>query len=117
LSEHAFFEYRTLLTSTPHVEVKGEPVHCFVKKEIAAQNGRLRRGAELEQEVGDLTYFLLIPDLTAESAILASAKRMNRDYINWVRPPISIASETLKFTFMPPNGHRIPTREELRAIC
>jgi len=62
MSEHAFFEYRALLTSTPHVEEKGgEPIHCIIKMEIAAQNGRLRRGAELDQEVGDLILFLLNP--------------------------------------------------------
>jgi hypothetical protein len=62
MNEHAFFEYRALLTSTPHVEEKGgEPVHCLVKMEIAAQNGRLRRSVELEQEVGDLILFLINP--------------------------------------------------------
>jgi hypothetical protein len=61
MSEHAFFEYRALLTSTPHVEEKGEPVHCIVKMEIAAQDGRRRRGAELEQEAGDLILFLINP--------------------------------------------------------
>jgi hypothetical protein len=115
MSKHAFFEYRALLTSTPHVEEKGKLVHCLIKMEIAARNGRLRRGAELEQEVGDLILFLINPGPhTAESAILASAKRMNRDYMYWVPPPISIVSETLRFTFMPSNGHRSPTREELR---
>ena len=61
MSEHAFFEYRALLMSTPHVEEKGEPVHCLIKMEIAAQDGRLRRGAELEQEAGDLILFLINP--------------------------------------------------------
>jgi hypothetical protein len=62
MNEHAFFEYRALLTSTPHVEEKGgEPVHCLVKMEIAAQNGRLRRSVELEQEVGDLVLFIINP--------------------------------------------------------
>lgn len=61
MSECAFFEYRALLMSTPHVEEKGEPVHCIVKMEIAAQDGRLRRGAELEQEAGDLILFLINP--------------------------------------------------------
>jgi hypothetical protein len=60
MSEHAFFEYRALLMSTPHVEEKGEPVHCLIKMKIAAQDGRLRRGAELEQE-GDLILFLMNP--------------------------------------------------------
>jgi hypothetical protein len=61
MSEYAFFEYRALLMSTPHVEEKGEPVHCFIKMKIAAQEGRLRRGAELEQEAGDLILFLINP--------------------------------------------------------
>jgi hypothetical protein len=61
MSEHAFFEYRALLMSTPHVEEKGERVHCLIKMEIAAQDGRLRRGAELEQEAGDLILFLTNP--------------------------------------------------------
>ena len=61
MNEHAFFEYRALLTSTPHVEEEGEPVHCLIKMEIAAQDGRLRRGAELEQEAGDLILFLTNP--------------------------------------------------------
>jgi hypothetical protein len=61
MSKHAFFEYRALLTSTPHVEEKGKLVHCLIKMEIAARNGRLRRGAELEQEVGDLILFLINP--------------------------------------------------------
>ena len=61
MSEHAFFEYRALLMSTPHVEEKGESVHCLIKMEIAAQDGRLRRGAELEQEAGDLILFLINP--------------------------------------------------------
>ena len=61
MSEHAFFEYRALLMSTPHVEEKGEPVHCLIKMEIAAPDGRLRRGAELEQEAGDLILFLTNP--------------------------------------------------------
>jgi hypothetical protein len=39
MSEHAFFEYRAKLISTPHVEVfeeQGEPVHCLIKFEIGA---------------------------------------------------------------------------------
>jgi hypothetical protein len=59
--EHAFFEYRALSMSTPYVEEKGEPVHCLIKVDIAAQNGRIRRGAELEQEAGNLILFLINP--------------------------------------------------------
>jgi hypothetical protein len=47
--------------STHHVEEKGEPLHCLIKMEIAASGGRLRRGAELEQEAGDLILFLTNP--------------------------------------------------------
>jgi hypothetical protein len=61
MSEYAFFEYRAMLTGTPHVEERGEPVHCLIKMEIAAQDGRLRRSVELEQEVGDLILFLINP--------------------------------------------------------
>lgn len=61
MSELAFFEYRALLVSSAHVEEKGEPIHCLIKMEIAAQDGRLRRGAELEQEAGDLVLFLINP--------------------------------------------------------
>jgi len=61
MSEHAFFEYRALLMSTPHVDEQGELVHCFIKMEFAAQDGRLRRSAELEQEAGDLILFLVNP--------------------------------------------------------
>jgi hypothetical protein len=49
MSEYTFFEYRALLMRTPHVE------------DEAAQNGRLRRGAELEQQAGDLILFLINP--------------------------------------------------------
>jgi hypothetical protein len=61
MSEHAFFEYRALLMGAHHVEEKGEPVHCIIKMEIAVKGGRLRRGAELEQEAGDLILFLINP--------------------------------------------------------
>jgi hypothetical protein len=61
MSEHALFEYRALLVSSTHVEEKGEPVHCLIKIETAAQDGRIRRGAELEQEAGDLVLFLINP--------------------------------------------------------
>jgi hypothetical protein len=61
MSEYAFFEYRALLLSAPHAEEKGEPVHCFIKMKIASQDGRLRHGAELEQEAGDLILFLINP--------------------------------------------------------
>ena len=61
MSGYTFFEYRALLTSAFHSEEKGESVHCLIKMEIAAQDGRLRRGAELEQEAGDLILFLTNP--------------------------------------------------------
>jgi hypothetical protein len=61
MNEHAFFEYRVLLTSTPHAEEKGERLHCLIKMEIADHSGRLRRSVELEQEVGDLILFLINP--------------------------------------------------------
>jgi hypothetical protein len=61
MSEYALFEYKARLVSTPHVEEKGEFVHCIIKMETNAQDGRLRRGAELEQEAGDLILFLTNP--------------------------------------------------------
>jgi hypothetical protein len=61
MSEHAFFEYKARLVSTPHVEDKGEFVHCIIKMQTTAQDGRFRRGAELEQEAGDLVLFILNP--------------------------------------------------------
>jgi|GEM_PF-6486744 len=36
-------------------------MHCLFKMEIAAQDGHLRRGAELEQEAGNLILFLINP--------------------------------------------------------
>src|SRR5215831_17036105 len=61
MSEHAFFEYKARLVSTPHVEDKGEFVHCIIKIETADQEGRPRHGVELEQEAGDLILFLINP--------------------------------------------------------
>lgn len=61
MGEHAFFEYRAMLTNTPHVEEKGEHVHCLIKMETAAQDGRLQRSVELEQAAGDLVLFLINP--------------------------------------------------------
>ncbi|MFY9984514.1 MAG: hypothetical protein WAK31_07130 [Chthoniobacterales bacterium] len=61
MSRYAFFEYRALLTSASHTEEKGEAVHSFIKMKIDAQDGRVRRGAELEQEAGDLILFLINP--------------------------------------------------------
>jgi hypothetical protein len=49
---------------------------------------------------GGRSDLLLIPGLTAESAILASGKWTSGDYMNWVRLLISIESETPKFSFM-----------------
>ena len=61
MNEHTFFEYKARLVSTPHVEDKGEFVHCIIKMQTTAQDGRFRRGAELEQEAGDLILFILNP--------------------------------------------------------
>ena len=59
MSEHALFEYRAKLMSTPHVEEQGEPVHCLIKMEIGAGHGRSRE--LLEQEAGDLILFSVNP--------------------------------------------------------
>ena len=61
MSKHAFFDYKARLVSTPHVEDKGELVHCIIKMEVAVEDGRRRHGAELEQEAGDLILFLINP--------------------------------------------------------
>jgi hypothetical protein len=61
MSRYAFFEYRALLTSAFHSEEKGEAVHSLIRMEIDAQDGRVRRGAELEQVAGDLVLFLINP--------------------------------------------------------
>jgi hypothetical protein len=53
--------YRALLTSPSHAEEKGEAVHSLIKMEMDAQDGRVRRGTELEQEAGDLILFLINP--------------------------------------------------------
>jgi hypothetical protein len=61
MSEHAFFEYRAKLISTPHVEVfeeQGEPIHCLIKFEIGAGHGLSEL---LEQEAEDLVLFSLNP--------------------------------------------------------
>ena len=87
--------------STHHVEEKGEPLHCLIKMEIALRADACDVVPSLSRKREISSYFLLIPDLTAESAIPASAKLTHGDYMNWVRPPISIASETPKSIFMP----------------
>ena len=61
MSRYAFFEYRALLTSVSHSEEKGAAVHSLIKMEIDARDGRVRRGAELEQVAGDLVLFLINP--------------------------------------------------------
>jgi hypothetical protein len=61
MSGYAFFEYRALLTSVSHSEAKGAAVHSLIKMEIDSRDGRVRRGAELEQEAGDLVLFLINP--------------------------------------------------------
>jgi hypothetical protein len=57
MSEHAFFESRAKLISTPHVE-EGEPIHCLIKIEIGAGHGLSEL---LEQEAGDLVLFSVNP--------------------------------------------------------
>jgi hypothetical protein len=65
------------------------------------------------------SYFLLIPDLTAESAIPASAKSTQDGYMSLLRLPISIGLETAKFIFTPPelpavaNAGKQPSCEHL----
>src|ERR1700745_3296033 len=59
MSEHALFEYRAKLISTPHIEEQGEPIHCLIKMKTDSQDGRSREF--LEQEAGDLVLFALNP--------------------------------------------------------
>jgi hypothetical protein len=42
MSEHAFFEYKAKLMSTPHIEEQGEPIHYLIKMEIGAGHRRPR---------------------------------------------------------------------------
>jgi hypothetical protein len=116
MSEHAFFEYRALLTSTPHVEEKGgEPIHCIIEMEIAAPKGRLRRSVELEQEVGDLILFLINPG-PHRGICHSSICKADESRLHELGPATdSHRVGTSEFTFMPLNGHRSPTREELRS--
>ena len=59
MSEHAFFEYRAKLMSTPHIEGQGEPIHYLIKMEIGA--GHRRPRALLKQEARDLILFSVSP--------------------------------------------------------
>ena len=61
MSEHAFFEYRAKLMSTPHIEEQGEPIHCLVKIGIDAGD-RLSREL-LKQEARVLILFSVNPGL------------------------------------------------------
>jgi hypothetical protein len=61
MSEHAFFEYRAKLMSTPHIEEQGEPIHCLVKIGIDAGDRRSRE--LLKQEARDLILFSVNPRL------------------------------------------------------
>jgi hypothetical protein len=80
MSEHAFFEYRAKLMSTPHIEEQGEPIHYLIKMEIGA---RYRRPRELlKQEARDLILFSVNPGLSAESAIPTSAKWMKNGCVS-----------------------------------
>jgi hypothetical protein len=64
--------------STHHVEEKGEPLHCLIKMEIALRADACDVVPSLSRKREISSYFLLIPDLTAESAIPASAKADKR---------------------------------------
>ena len=57
MSEHAFFEYRAKLITTPHNEEQAEPIHCLIKMEIGA--GCRRPPELLEQEAENLVLFAL----------------------------------------------------------
>jgi hypothetical protein len=59
MREHAFFEYRAKLITTPHIQEQAEPIHCLIKMEIGA--GRGRPPELLEQEAEHLILFALNP--------------------------------------------------------
>src|SRR5258707_956120 len=59
MSEHAFFEYRAKLMTTPHIEEQGEPIHYLIKMEIGA--GHRRPRGLLKQEARDLIFFSVNP--------------------------------------------------------
>ncbi len=59
MSEHAFFEYKAKLMSTPHIEEQGEPIHYLIKMEIGA--GHRRPRGLLKQEARDLILFSVNP--------------------------------------------------------
>jgi hypothetical protein len=59
MSEHAFFEYRAKLMTTPHIEEQGEPIHYLIKMEIGAGH-RHPRGL-LKQQARDLIFFSVNP--------------------------------------------------------
>jgi hypothetical protein len=59
MSEHAFFEYKAKLMSTPHIEEQGEPIHYLIKMEIGAGHRRPRE--LLKQEARDLILFSVNP--------------------------------------------------------
>jgi hypothetical protein len=40
MSEHALFEYKAKLINTPHIEERGELIHCSIKMEVGLQDGR-----------------------------------------------------------------------------
>jgi hypothetical protein len=59
MSEHAFFEYKAKLMSTPHIEEQGEPIHYLIKMQIGAGHRRPRE--LLKQEARDLILFSVNP--------------------------------------------------------
>ena len=59
MSEHAFFEYKAKLMSTPHIEEHGEPIHYLIKMQIGA--GQRRSRELLKQEARDLVLFSVNP--------------------------------------------------------
>jgi len=83
----------SLLTRRANLSVASS--RCEIKP---TQDGRLRRGAELEQEDGASFYLLLIPGPHRRISPSASARA---NVLHDGSVTISIASETPNFTFMP----------------
>ncbi len=101
MSEHAFFEYRAKLMSTPHIEEQGEPIHCLVKIGIDAGDRRSRE--LLKQEARDLILFSVNPGLHRRISHSTIYEVDENDCANWVLPQIFISSGAPRFTFIPPD--------------
>jgi hypothetical protein len=97
MSKHAFFEYRQKLTSTPHIEEQGEPIHCLVKIGIDAGD---RRSRELfKQEARDVIRFSVSPGPHRRISHF-NIREVNEKRLRELGPATDfIGSGTSRFTF------------------